>query len=292
MKKLFILIALALITVSSFGQFEWNINFEDPIPIERIFIDTISNTINIWQIGIPGKIMFNSAHSPIHAIITDTLNPYRVNDTSRFVITHVRQGPNGGNESLLLDFYFKINTDSLSDYGSIEVSIDHGTSWINLLTQDSVYGFRWLSQKPVLTGTKNSWTHYSEELSSLTYNVGYSDTLLFRFTFISDNIQTNKEGWIIDDLLFHDYWEGMNEVQNDNLISISPNPASKYILIRANKLASRPRVQIINFTGQILYNNLNFKGEKIDIHSIPDGIYLIKYYGDTSFALQKFEVHH
>ncbi len=292
MKKLFILIPLAIMASPSFGQFIWEITFEDPSPVERIFIDTASNPNNVWQIGIPHKTMFNSAHSPTHAIMTDTLNPYPVNDTSRFVITHVRQGPWGGNESLLLDFYFKINTDSLSDYGTVEASIDHGASWINLMTQDSVYGFAWLAQKPVLTGTKTSWTHYSEELSPLTYAVGYSDTLLFRFTFISDNIQTNKEGWIIDDFLFHDYWEGINEVQNDNLISVSPDPASNYILVSANKFSSSQRVQIFNFTGQVLYNNSNFKGEKIDIHSVPDGIYLIKYYGDSGFALHKFEVHH
>ncbi|MEI7492160.1 MAG: T9SS type A sorting domain-containing protein [Bacteroidota bacterium] len=292
MKKLFILIPLAIMASPSFGQFIWEITFEDPSPVERIFIDTASNPNNVWQIGIPHKTMFNSAHSPTHAIMTDTLNPYPVNDTSRFVITHVRQGPWGGNESLLLDFYFKINTDSLSDYGTIEASIDHGASWINLMTQDTVYGFYWLSQKPVLSGRKNSWTHYSEELSPLTYAVCYSDTLLFRFTFISDNIQTNKEGWIIDDFLFHDYWEGINEVQNDNLISVSPDPASNYILVSANKFSSSQRVQIFTFTGQVLYNNPNFKGEKIDIRSVPDGIYLIKYLGDKSFAWKKFEIYH
>jgi hypothetical protein len=57
------------------------------------------------------------------------LNPYPVNDTSSFIITHVRSFPEGGNTVLLLDFYFQLNTDTFSDHGMIEASIDHGTTF-------------------------------------------------------------------------------------------------------------------------------------------------------------------
>jgi len=250
-KKLFMLLSLISMTFSSFAQWSWNIDFEEPGPVERIFIDTVSLAHNVWQVGVPGKTIFNSALSPVHAIVTDTLNPYPVNDTSQFIITHVRPGPwGGGNYSLLLDFSFKMNTDTLTDFGRIEVSIDHGANWINLLTQDATYGFNWVYPKPVLSGSTNGWVHFSEDINNLTYGVGYSDTLWYRFTFISDNIQTNKEGWMIDDLLFNDYWEGISEIHPGSLLSVSPNPASDFISITTKIHSPRPKVQILNLQGK------------------------------------------
>jgi len=292
MKKIFLLLLLTFTVATSFGQWDWNLNFEDPSYYNRVFIDTISNSNNIWQIGTPNKIIFNSAHSPTHAIVTDTMNYYPSNDTSRFIITHIRQGPFGGNESLLLDFYFKLNTDPITDYGTIEVSIDNGLTWINLLTQDTIYGFHWYEPKPVLTGNTNGWVHFSEELMTLTYLVGYSDTLLYRFTFISDGTQTNKEGWMMDDFTFHDYWEGIQEIQNDGLISLFPNPTSYDITINSTNKSNTQIIQIFKNTGLLIYNNSTFHGETIDTRQLSNGIYLLKYSDEKSFSIKKFVVNH
>jgi hypothetical protein len=292
MKKLLLLISLTVVSATSFGQWQWNLNFEDTTYLHRVFIDTISNPNCIWQIGHPAKTIFNSAYSVPNVIVTDTLNPYPINDTSSFIITHIRPGNFGGNESLLLDFYFKLNTDSLADYGIIEASLDNGTSWINLMTQDTTYGLNWINPKPILTGNTNGWVHYSEDIRSLTYMIGYSDTVLYRFTFISDSVQTNKEGWMLDDFLFNDSWEGIPEYQNDNLISISPNPTSNELRIHTTKIVDKPTIQILNYTGQILYDKLNFIGETIDTRQLPNGIYLLKYSDTKSLSVKKFVVQH
>src|SRR5665648_544964 len=112
MKKIYsLLLILIPISFTSFGQLEWSINFEDPSVFNKIFIDTISNPNNIWQIGEPSKLLFNSAFSPTHAIITDSLDPYTINDTSSFIITHYRTEGWLANILLLLDFYFKMDSD-------------------------------------------------------------------------------------------------------------------------------------------------------------------------------------
>lgn len=292
MKKYLLSITLTLIAATSSGQFAWSLNFEDTSYIDRVFVDTISNNNNIWQIGTPSKTIFNSAYSPTHAIVTDIINSYPTNDTSSFIIKHIRPGLAGGNESLRLDFYFKLNTDSLADYGTIEVSIDNGATWINLLTQDTTYGFYWITPKPVLTGNTNGWIHFSEELNALTYTLGYSDTLLYRFTFISDSIQTNKDGWIMDDFLFHDFWEGIQEIQNDNIISIYPNPTSRLLTIHRSKSNRKQTIQITNLTGQVVYNNQDFIGDNIELREINNGIYFLKYSDSKNFAIKKFIVNH
>ncbi len=50
---------------------------------------------------------------------------------------------------------------------------------------------------------------------------------MYRLTFYSDSIQTNKDGWIIDDIVLWDNWESVedNEV-NHQIIKAYPNPSS------------------------------------------------------------------
>lgn len=293
MKKILFSISFSLIANYSFGQWVWNLDFDNNTNLERVYIDTVSNQNCIWQIGKPMKSIFNSAYSFPNAIVTDTFNSYPINDTSSFIIFHDRSFVSGGgNESLILDFYFKMNSDSLSDFGKIEASIDNGQNWVNLLTQDSSLQLYWLDAKPVLTGNTNGWVHYSEELSSLTYNLGFSDTLLYRFTFTSDSIQTNKDGWMIDEFSFQDWWEGIPEIQNDNLISIYPNPADENLFIQNLKRSNSAIVQVFNYTGQLVFDNKNFKEENIDTKNLQNGFYVLKYSDGNNYSVKKFLVQH
>src|SRR5690348_2572222 len=53
--------------------------------IHNLRIDT-SQANNLWQVGKPSKIVFNSAYSIPSAIVTDTINPYPPNNISSFTI--------------------------------------------------------------------------------------------------------------------------------------------------------------------------------------------------------------
>ena len=294
MKKIFILFSVAfVISYSSYGQVEWAIDFEEPAVFDKIFIDTVSNPGNIWQIGEPGKLILNGSYSPTHAIITDTLNQYPPNDTSSFIITHLREWPTGtGNYLLLLDFYFKMDSDTLEDFGQIGISVDNGNSWNDLDSLDAMYYLNWLEPKPPLTGSVHDWTHFSVDLSQLTFYLGYSDTLLYKFTFISDGVNTGKEGWIIDDFLFEDFWEGVGEYRNDNIISIFPNPVNDFLEIKSNRKTINGVVEVIDRGGRALLSYQNFNGEPVDIRSLGAGIYLLKYSTSKEVAVKKFMVVH
>jgi len=292
-KNLLLFPLLISISFTSFGQWEWTINFEDPDVFDRIFIDTTANPNNIWQIGEPAKYLFNSAYSPTHVIITDSVNPYPVNDTSGFVITHVRYGGEGlANILLLLDFYFKMDSDTLTDFGMIEMSVDNGNSWINLMTDDTLNIINWYQPKPALTGTIHQWTHFSADLSGYTYYLGYSDTLLYKFTFISDGNQTNREGWMIDDFLFEDEWEGIKEHRYDNMITVSPNPVSYHLSIIKKRDGHNETVEVTDLHGQVILKIPHFKGEPIDIRSLKPGMYLLKYSDAEIMAVRRFVVIH
>ena len=291
MKKLLLLTSLTLIAATSFGQSFWNLNFDDSTYLNRVVIDTTSNPNNIWQIGHPNKTIFTTSHSSPNVIATDTLNSYPINDTSSFTIIHIAAaGWQYNYDIIYIDGWYSVNSDTLTDYGYIEFSPDLGNNWF-MVTMNHGCCFDCCDELPTFTGNSNGWQHFHYCLCTSTpLNIG--DTVLYRFTFISDNIQTNKDGLMFDDLQFEDMIEGINEIQNDNLISISPNPTSVELRIHRTKVSDNSRVQILNYTGQILSDNSNFIGETINTRPLSDGIYLLKYSDTKNFSIKKFIVQH
>ena len=288
MKKLITILTLLMLTYTTFAQWgEYLIDFDSPNSLNNhIIIDTISNPDNIWQIGVPNKTVFDGAYSLTHAIVTDTLNSYPVNDTSFFILKHIRPGNQGGNESLQLNFWFKFNSDTLTDYGIVEASIDNGLTWINLLTEDTTYYLQWLEPKPVLTGNSNGWEHFALELYMLTYELGYSDTLLYKFTFISDSIQTNKDGWMLDDFQLADWWEGIEDYSKSDLVKIYPNPSNGEIsIINDSKVTNVYQIEIIDISGKIVLKKENISNKiRLDL---PKGLYLIKLKDNDKIYMKK-----
>ncbi len=100
MKKLYLLLIITVMVLSvSYGQTcgvgspADEFNFDNGItpPNYWLWIDTVSNPNNIWQIGSPQKTVISSAHSAPNVIITDTVNTYPPNNTSVFIIGHLAQ---------------------------------------------------------------------------------------------------------------------------------------------------------------------------------------------------------
>ncbi len=297
MKKILILVSLTLTAANSFGQYIWGIDFDCPTNLDRISVDTLANPNCIWQIGQPAKTVFTTALSIPHVIITDKLNPVPPNDTFIFYLKHLTSPIPF--HHLSLNFWYQMDGDS-TDRGLIEVSPDSAhTVWINLLTQDSAYNFLWAAAKPTLAGSTVGWQTFDLTLMDNYSTMGiYSpaDTILFRFTYITDSNSTSHDGWMIDDFLIKDdLMEGITEPQNDNFISVYPNPATDNLAIQkmgpGNK-STKQTIQILNYTGQMLYNNQNFIGEIIDTRLLNNGVYFLKYSDSVNFSVKKFIVNH
>ena len=300
MKKLLLLILIGLIAESSIGQYLgdelYDINFEDTTSIHHLRIDSVANQNNLWQVGVPQKTIFTGSYSWPKAKLTDTLHSYPTNDTSSFEIVNLATGEGWQwPHTVILYANYKVNSDSLTDFGKIEISPDNGTTWIDLIN-DTTYSsyYQWYNNKPVLTGNSNGWQNFTVWLAGLgpLFNVHINDTILYRFTFISDSVETNKDGLMFDDFHFEDWAEGIKEVENNSLISISPNPASDELNIRRTNAIDKDAVQILNYTGQVLFENSHFLGETIAIRQLENGIYLLKYSNTKNISIKKFIVQH
>jgi hypothetical protein len=275
MKKFYMILAVLMLSLGTVkGQqpfYSCTVNFEDDPCWEGAYWNiTMPGSNNIWQVCVPHKTVFDSAYSSPHAILTDSTGTYPVNDTSSFIINALRQP--GCECAFLIGGWYKFDSDTLKDFGKIEISIDHGTTWLNILdtVNPSVY---WTTPKPVLTGRIHQWREFNAFLN----NGFWNDTLYYRFTFISDNIQTNQEGWMLDNIQLIAHMEGIPDIASGNEINIYPNPATNIITVSATTFTGEMDVSVYDILGQLhLKKILNDNKGDIDISGLNRGIYMVR----------------
>ena len=185
-----------------------NYVMSDPEPV--LTIDLNSNPTNLWQIGPPQKLTLNNSWSIPNVIITDTINTYPINDTSSFIIECAALQSSSSVNWLNFNLHFRyfVDSDSLSDFGIVEFSPDNGLTWIDLIN-DPAYStyLEWIvnnnvGELPVLTGTSSGWIEALVNMRPLGVYLDIQPGTIFkwRFTFISDEIQNNRDGLMFDNI--------------------------------------------------------------------------------------------
>ena len=265
------LLAFCLLPFGGIGQ--QIITFDDTNYLDLIMIDTISNPNNIWQIGRPQKLVFDSAHTKPNVIITDTVNTYPINDTSSFYLWHVEHKHFGWWP--VLEFRYKIDADSQKDFGEISFSPDKGITWYNVLN-DTIPITVAPSNKP-FTGEKNKWVDCFIGFSTWDASFGYTDSILFKFTFYSDSISESMDGWMIDNIKMYDFITNVREHKRLPQINISPNPAQETIRIQFldPNIRDSQELKIYSITGQLVLRQMIYPPEsEINIETLESGVYM------------------
>jgi hypothetical protein len=291
--KTFLLSAACLYSASTYSQGGSHFEFNEYRSL--IYeMDTVSNPNCTWQVGKPVKNVFKAAYSPSRALMTDTVNPVPPGDTSRFFIYHHRDKRQPFHV-FYLEFKFRLDGDS-SDFGSIEISADGGTKWINLLKEDSMYKFKWHMGKPSLSGSTDNWMDFSIDMTSwsshMLNDTGTADTLIFCFTYVTDNSSGSRDGWMIDDLHIGDYYESIQAITTGNSISIYPNPVASELHIQARYVHEQTVVRIYDHCGKLIHENREYDGHPIDTRGFKAGLYLLRYSDAKSTATGTFVIQH
>jgi hypothetical protein len=240
------------------------------------FIDTTQPN-NIWVIGTPAKSVFNSAYSPPLALVSDTLNPYPINNVSSFSFTIATD------DLTYIHFWHRINTDSLTDGGVIEYSTDGGANWNNIINSSYILSNFYSNTSTISSnGNRAGFTGTTGWIESVIQ--GYALYFVkFRFTFTSDNLDTNKDGWMIDDIEVNCIGTGINEIANSPF-QIYPNPTSDFISIFSSNEVKLIEVAIIDITGKIV---LTTSHTIVDLSKLEAGIYFIDLITDTGKYLSR-----
>ncbi len=253
---------------------DFNIDFDTPLQDTNIsyFIDTVHSQNNIWQIGHSHKSYLNAGK----VLITDTLNPYPVNDTSYFNIkiwNHGLSNLNGEYDHFMVTWYYRVDADSLKDFGFFEFSPDNGQTWY--LMNDVIYQNCWWT----IDGYWHPITGHTEgERGINLVDFGQfcidnlpiiEDTIQLRFGFISDSNFDNKEGLMIDNIYISiATGVGVDEYQNSNhWVKVYPNPSDGDITIQYKLIG----------TDKCEFELYDVFGRKVYAHSLPSDA--------TSFSL-------
>ncbi len=315
MKKLILFLLLIISSIGSFNLFaqvyaKINLNFETNIlDSSKFWINSPAQ--NIWQIGKPHKIFFDSAFSEPNCIITDTLNNYPINCHSSFILSLHNIYYNWWMGKLNLSFTHKFDTDTLHDGGFIEVSYNSGITWENiildsLVNSNSNYGYPGYNQNfysindtinggiPAFTGKSPGWIQSVYQFNGCGYNFAI-DSIMVRFTFKSDSTNNSREGWMIDNIYFANWiCESISETSKSNF-EFYPNPNNgKFNLIMNNENSlMNNEVSIYNILGDKIYYNPKFNEQtsnEIDLSAFQKGIYFIKIYDKEKTNLRKIVI--
>lgn len=271
----------------------------------RLKID-LTNTNNDWVIGSTNKPFFGQANSLPNAIMTDSLNPYSPNNLSYFDIGFSAWDGSGFPYNMYIQFDHKYETDTLVDGGFITLSYDSGQTWVNAINDSSsVVLFNWpyINAQNLYTisdtlingnfgysGTSDWKTTILQWIWALPVKYISTDSLIIRFNFISDGNQTNKDGWIIDNIVVGDVDMGSSIQENKNAFesSIFPNITSNYFQFKTSVGKPIDLIEITSIAGVKCISIANPNPEeKISIINLPSGIYFVTLLSKGKYSTNK-----
>jgi hypothetical protein len=252
-----------------------------------LLVSIQTNTANIWQIGKPQKALFSSASTTPNVIVTDTINGYPTKNVSSFTVLALHYN-NFVSAPYVLQWKQKLDMDSKKDGGIVEFSNNGGVIWQNVHNNPGIsyqfYGFQPANKDTInsneycFSGTDNVWRDIWLCIKPSVANM--NDTLLFRFTFKSDSINTNKEGWMIDNFLAHKtIIHPVKEISEIDNIVVYPNITNGIVNIEMKKKADTDAIQnlqLFNSEGKLIETyGPNYTKVVLDISKHKAGMYYL-----------------
>lgn len=283
---------ILLLSISAFCQVNTpygRLIFSDSLEFEPVhsWLSIDDPESSVWELGQPHKTFFNQSHSGARALVTDTSAYYGTNLNDAFTIS-IRWDDYFFAEGIL-SFYHKYDTDYKTDGGIVEISYDFGMSWINLheeeeerdrnfigLAEDTIDGGDY-----AYTGKSDGWEYVELQWIWVWLVkkdlVGFGDKVLVRFRFVSDEIDMQKEGWMIDDVVFRGY-AGAGDIEGHTLnrVIMYPNPAMDVIYFRfdLNKVQNK-EICLFNSLGKKI-QSARIENNQLNISDLSSGIYFFK----------------
>jgi hypothetical protein len=288
MKHLYILFTLLFCSQSFKSQNYYVQDFDgaNTTPSTSIMVTIQTSSTNIWQIGKPQKTLFSSASTTPNVIVTDTINNYPSKNVSSFTFPVVNTyWPSVTWAIWAVRWKQKLDMDQGLDGGIIEYSTNSGNTWLNAMNTPTVYNFYGYqpANKDTLpsgefcfSGTDNVWRDiwlcFSNSVTAA------NDTLLLRFTFKSDSVNTNKEGWMIDNMMA--YMTNIHPVKQASqaeYINVYPNITNGIVNVEAKKYREDDvilKMELLNAEGKIIESyGQNKMKVVLDISKHPPGLY-------------------
>jgi hypothetical protein len=298
--KLLFLLALLTSTVRiSHAQYTFRQYFDgaDTSAINSLFIVPDSSVGNIWQIGNPRKTIFNAAATAPNAMMTDTVSLYPQSDTSRFSFRIRGQQFGGVNAVVAIRWKQKLDMEKRHSGGIVEFS-KNGGAWQNIFNNTSVYNFYGYMQANKDTLNNGAYAFSGQDTTwrdiwlCFRY-IAATDTMDFRFTFMSDTSSNRKEGWMIDNMMAqHTFQHTVSQIGTTHDSKVYPTQTTGLVFVEASHLLQPHYIRSLSVsdrTGKVLqhYNDEQSRF-MIDLGMYPTGTYYVKV--ETNLGTELFPV--
>ena len=253
---------------------------------------------NIWQVGAPHKTKFNTAATTPNVIITDTVNNYPRNDSSRFSLKF-KDSVFGFGSNLVIAVRWKQKLDMQKKHagGIVEFS-KNGSAWQNIFNNSAVYNFygylqgnkdTLLNGAYAFSGTDTVW----RDVWLCFRNASVSDSMSVRFTLKSDTSGVWGEGWMLDNMLVQrTQVHTVSAVETGHEAKVYPTETGGILFIEAAHLSQQHyirAIQITDATGKVVQSyNDEQQRFMLDLGSLPSATYFVKV--TTNLGAETFPV--
>lgn len=289
MKNLYLILGLGLLAIHLPAQ--WSQQFFDSNPPNPSDLNYILDTTGVWQVASPDKTLFSRAPTSPNALITDSLGPYPINSNASAIL-EIPTGQFGWFPYgiVAIQWVQGLDFENGVDGGMVEFRTSDTAQWENMFTSNYVYsafGYNSSNVKTLANGQKgftgiDSSSNVWLCLDFSWLQVSGADSIIeLRFTLISDSVDTQQDGWMLDNFIsaitgFHT----INEHEREELIYISPNPTTGKILINSKKLGTLQYIESMelrDLSGKVVqrWGKRPSKFE-IDISKQKPGLYILK----------------
>lgn len=290
MPRLILFVAFLCLSITTKAQWPsmvQNFDGNDTDPYNSVMIIQDTSATNVWQIGPPQKAIFDSAFTAPNAIMTDTINYYPMGVNSSFYayVQHL-QWYYGINAFRWMQ---KLDIDTAYDGGIIEYSLDSGNTWVNVINNPYVYNFygydtanidTLVTGEYAFSGTDTAWRDIW-----LCFDQSYMfnhDSVVFRFRLVSDSVDNQKQGWMIDNMRVHMTYihTVAKTAEQAYKMKVYPTNTTGRVQIEGEKINEYyviEHMQLLSADGKMVkeYGLAPVKFY-IDIADQPDGMYYLK----------------
>lgn len=259
---------------------------------------------NSFEVGTPNKAFLDSARSGVNAWVTGGLDSLYESMDSSALFTPVL--PVIVDNCYEFEFYHKYSTEQYSDGGTVELSMNSGSSWsqfgfpfeYNWFEQIAVQSLSNFSITPGIQGAGWDGNSGNWKLAKRNFKAPATGNAIFRFRFGSD-FSIRDEGWAIDDFCFSALPQTPTcgilstediDMNNFYVMQNFPNPADNSTEIRyylpnpgTVSLTLTDMLGKVILTKQLGTQVLGLQQESVDVGSLRAGVYFytVTYNGEA-----------
>lgn len=284
--KLYLVLVCSVAALVARGQWEFQQYFDGA---DTAFGSlTVEFDTTVWQVGVPDKVLMDSAYTLPNALVTKLSGPYPSTPAG---YAYVKVPMDQSFFSVLaIQWMQLIDLENGRDHGVLHFSMDDGVTWENALSSPYTYSAYGYDEANIDTldsgeigfsGTDSTWRNVWFCMDGFFLSTMGVDTLQLRFGMFADTVQTGQEGWLIDNLrVMMTIAHTINETPLEHAVEVFPSLTPGPITIEVRKEKEPQLITSIDVLdlhgGVVMHHGYAPSRFRMDLSALPAGSYFVR----------------